>query len=70
MSTAKQQQVCAQAGELACLVALASALADKAHGEGDGGAAWQLAALLRAMKLQADSLHDLAGAAAAQGPAP
>lgn len=68
MSTATQARLTEQAGELACLVALAADLAAKAHNEGAAGAAWQVSALLRAVKLQADALHDLAGKLSADKP--
>lgn len=67
MSTATQARLTEQAGELACLVALAADLAAKAHNKGDEGAAWQVSALLRAMTLQANALHDLAGELGATG---
>ena len=48
-------------------MALAADLAAKAHDEEDQLAAWQVLALLRAIKLQADALHDLAGELGAEG---
>lgn len=52
-----------RAGELAYLVAMASDMAARADDEVSTGAVWGLRSLLGAMRLQADSLHDMAASA-------
>ena len=53
-------------GEIACLLAMATDLADRANNENDVAAGWRLAALLRAAKARAEELHDSLGAALLQ----
>lgn len=62
MSAADLEKLARAAGDLACLVAMASDLADEADGGGDMGAIFRAAVLLRSIRAQSKALHVMADA--------